>query len=122
MATSRGSASAYSVGNTPPQVTWTIVRGDTAAFKVYVTDDLKQPLMLSEWSIRADIKRGTALVTSLAPEQTENDTVGEFTVSLNTVQSRAIRTGDIFDIQLTDDTRVWTVIRGSFIVIDDVTI
>jgi hypothetical protein len=122
MATSRGSASAYSVGNTPPVVTWTIVRGDTAAFKVYVTDDLKQPLIIAEWAIRADVKRGTAIVTSLAPAPTENDTIGEFTVKLSAVQSRAIRTGDVFDIQLTDDTRIWTVLRGTFIVIDDVTI
>ena len=122
MANSRGSSSAYDVGNIPPQVTWTVVRGDTAAFKVYVTDDVKQPLIIAEWAIRADIKRGTALVTSLAPEATDEDTIGEFTVRLTASQSRSLRTGDIFDIQLSDTTRVWTVIKGSFIIIDDVTI
>jgi hypothetical protein len=122
MASLRGSSSAYDVGSVPPQVTWTVVRGDTAAFKVYVTDDLKQPLTIGEWAIRADIKRGTALVTSLAPEATDEDTIGEFTVKLTAVQSRALRTGDLFDIQLSDPTRVWTVIKGSFIIIDDVTV
>ena len=39
MATTRGSAGSYSVGNRPPTVSWTIVRGDTSAFRVYVTDD-----------------------------------------------------------------------------------
>ena len=36
MATSRGSASTYDVGNKPPMVSWTVVRGDTAAFKMSI--------------------------------------------------------------------------------------
>jgi len=43
------------------QVIWTVVRGDTSGFKVYVTDDAKQPLVLkgegSEWDIAMKIKR-----------------------------------------------------------------
>ncbi len=39
MATFRGQgASSYSVGLTPPDVLWTVVRGDTASFRVYVTE------------------------------------------------------------------------------------
>ena len=42
MATYRGQgASSYDVGQAPPYVSWTFVKGDTASFKVYVTDDLK---------------------------------------------------------------------------------
>jgi hypothetical protein len=28
----------FSIGSKPPTVTWTVVKGDTAAFRVYVTD------------------------------------------------------------------------------------
>mgnify|MGYP003348843339 CR=1 FL=1 len=47
----------YSVGSKPPQVTWTFVKGDTAAFRVYVTDDAQQPLNIADWTIAMKIKR-----------------------------------------------------------------
>ena len=42
MATFRGQESkdSYVVGLRPPLVNWTVVKGDTAAFRVYTTDDL----------------------------------------------------------------------------------
>jgi hypothetical protein len=61
MATLRGSQTSYDIGNKPPTVIWTVVRGDTSGFKVYVTDDAKEPLILkgegSEWDIAMKIKR-----------------------------------------------------------------
>jgi hypothetical protein len=123
----------YLVGNTPPLVTWTIVRGDTAAFRVYVTDDAKLPLTIDDWDIAMEIKRPDApqatpeitddatLIVSLVPTATENDDDGEFTVKINAYQSNLLETGDIFDIELRDATRVWTVAQGSIIVIEDVT-
>ena len=43
MATYRGQgASTYDIGEKPPFVNWTIVKGDTASFMVYLTDDAKQ--------------------------------------------------------------------------------
>lgn len=128
-------ASGYSVGNIPPQVTWTVVRGDTAAFKVYVTDDAKLPLDLSSWAMAMDIKRpnnpsdsGTitddaTLILSLVPEQDPDDAEGEFTVSLTAAESQILETGDIFDIELSteQDSQVWTVAQGSMIIIEDVT-
>lgn len=127
--------SGYSVGNTPPRVTWTVVRGDTAAFKVYVTDDAKQPLDLSGWSINMDIKRpnnaddagvitdNATLVMSLIPAQDPDDLAGEFTVSLTAAESVQLQTGDIFDIELStaQDALVWTVAQGSMVVLEDVT-
>lgn len=129
--------SGYAVGNTPPRVTWTIVRGDTAAFKVYVTDDAKQPLNIPDWTISMEIKRpasvtaqniGTitdnaTLVMTLTPEQDPDDAAGEFTVSLTAVQSAELETGDIFDIELrsAQDQIVWTVAQGHVIVLEDVT-
>ena len=135
MATLRGSSSSYNVGNTPPRVTWTIVRGDTAAFKVYVTDDAKAPLNLDDWSILMKIKRPTSgattgritdaatLILTLTPEQDPDDAAGEFTVSLTATQSQILQTGDIFDIELStaQDQIVWTVAQGSVIILEDVT-
>jgi hypothetical protein len=135
MATLRGSSSSYNVGNTPPRVTWTIVRGDTAAFKVYVTDDERAPLALEDWSIEMQIKRPTSaanagvitdaatLILTLIPEQDPDDEAGEFTVSLTAVESGMLETGDIFDIELSTAQRtiVWTVAQGSVVVLEDVT-
>ena len=135
MATLRGSQKTYDIGNKPPTVIWTVVRGDTSGFKVYVTDDAKVPLILkgagSEWDIAMKIKRPTStpgvitddatLILSLTPVADEDDLVGEFTVSLTAVQSEQLETGDIFDIQVSDPTRVWTVAQGSLKILEDVT-
>jgi len=135
MATLRGSQSSYDIGNKPPTVLWTVVRGDTSGFKVYVTDDAKEPLILkgeeSEWSITMKIKRPNStpgvitddatLVLSLTPVADEDDLVGEFTVWLTAEESVQLETGDIFDIQVSDPTRVWTVCQGSMKILEDVT-
>lgn len=135
MATLRGSQSLYNIGNPPPTVIWTVVRGDTSGFKVYVTDDAKVPLILkgtgSEWDIAMRIKRPTStpgiitdaatLVLNLYPVADEDDLVGEFTVWLTAAQSVQLQTGDIFDIQVSDPTRVWTVAQGSLKILEDVT-
>lgn len=133
MATLRGSASSYDVGNKPPTVKWTVVRGDTASFKVYVTDDEKQPLTIPDWDISMKIKRPNSnpgiitddatLILTLTPEADPDDLAGEFTVSITSSQSQILETGDIFDIQLTSAgaSNVWTVAQGSMIILEDVT-
>jgi hypothetical protein len=134
MATYRnGSQSLYNLGAKPPEVIWTVVKGDTAAFRVYVQDDACVPLVISEWTIDLEIKRpnlavnkgkitdDATLVVELYPIQTSADSDGEFTVFLNSQNSSLLQTGDIFDIELTDGFRVWTVAQGSFIVLEDVT-
>ena len=119
----RGSASAYAVGNTPPEVTWTVVRGDTASFRVYVTDDTKTALNIPDWEIKMDIKRVGSLILSLTPAADPDDAVGEFTVSLAANQSGILETGDVFDIQLTSNPAqyVWTVAQGRMVIIEDIT-
>jgi hypothetical protein len=131
MATTRSSG--YSIGNTPPFITWTVVRGDSASFRVYVTDDARVPLNIDNWNIEMEIKRpNTAQATptitdaatlklSLSPEPTGADDDGEFTVTLEPEESVILQTGDIFDIELSDATRVWTVAQGSMIILEDVT-
>jgi hypothetical protein len=133
MAITRGSAGSYSVGNRPPTVSWTVVRGDTSAFRVYVTDDEKQPLVIEDWTIDMEIKRpnnsadagvitdDANTIITLTPVQDADDADGEFTVSLTAEESSILETGDIFDIELSDPTRVWTVAQGSIIVLEDVT-
>jgi len=131
MATLRSQQNSYSVGLIPPQVTWTIVRGDTASFRVYVTDDNKDPLVIEDWTIAMEIKRPNTkpndftddaeLIVELEPVQTEVDGNGEFTVSLTANESVLLETGDIFDIELSDASRGWTVARGTLVVIEDVT-
>ena len=44
-----------------------------------------------------------------------------FTVNLAPEESVLLETGDIFDIELSDATRVWTVAQGSMIILEDVT-
>lgn len=135
MATLRGSASSYDIGNKPPRINWTVVRGDTASFRVYVTDDEKQPLNIPDWTIKMEIKRPTDsldlgkitdaanIIITLTPEADADDRDGEFTVSLSAAQSSILQTGDIFDIELStaENNLVWTVAQGSMIILEDVT-
>jgi hypothetical protein len=125
MATYRGQGTdSFSIGSAPPNVLWTLVRGDTAAFRVYVTDENRNPLTISEWTVSMDIVRPTSnnsLIVSLSPEATLDDSAGEFTVSLSSGESEDLETGDIFDIQLSDVTRTWTICKGTITVIEDVT-
>ena len=121
----------YLVGLKPPTVTWTVVRGDTASFRVYVTDDNKDPLTIADWTIAMEVKRpntnpgdftdNAELIVELEPIPTDVDGPGEFTVSLTANESVLLETGDIFDIELRDESRVWTVARGTVVVIEDVT-
>ena len=133
MAVARGASGKYNIGEQPPQVVWTFVKGDTSSFRVYVTDDLKQPLNIPDWTIAMKIKRpintadkgiitdNATTIMALSPAQDADDADGEFTVSLTAEESVSLQTGDIFDIQLSDPTRVWTVAQGSIVVLEDVT-
>lgn len=135
MAISRGSSKQYNVGEKPPTVLWTFVKGDTSAFRVYVTDDAKQPLNIPDWTILMKIKRpndpddagvitdSATTIMLLTPVPDADDADGEFTVSLSAAESVSLQTGDIFDIQLSSagDAQVWTVAQGSIVVLEDVT-
>ena len=126
----------YNVGNTPPVIVWTVVRGDTASFRVYVTDDARQPLNIPDYTITMEIKRPNAeadlgygtdsstIIMTLTPEADADDETGEFTVSLTAAQSTQLETGDIFDIELRSDQDVivWTVAQGSMNIIEDITL
>ena len=134
MATLRTSANSYNIGSPPPELAWTLVRGDTASFKVYVTNDATEPLFIPDWDIEMDIKRDQLIVTSLSPQPILDQSTppsenavdvmpGEFLVELTSEQSQLLATGDVFDIQMTNDSSntVWTVARGTVIVIEDIT-
>jgi hypothetical protein len=133
MATLRGSQTSYDIGNKPPTVIWTVVRGDTSGFKVYVTNDAQDPLTIADWNIAMKIKRpitpqatpeitdAATLVLELEPFADADDLPGEFTVSLTSAESAILQTGDIFDIQVSTTEIVWTVAQGSMIILEDVT-
>jgi hypothetical protein len=135
MATLRGSSGSYLIGSAPPEIVWTVVRGDTASFKVYVTDDTLAALHVPDWSVEIDVKRNELVVITLSPtailDPVDDEPIpGEFLVKLTSVQSNLLQTGDIFDIQMTNTStntqsigygQIWTVARGSVSVIEDVT-
>lgn len=135
MATYRGSGRSYFLGEAPPFVEWTIVRGDTSAFRVYLTDDSRQPINIPDWTIQMQVKRpnnqsdlgvitdNATLILNLTPAATAEDGPGEFTVSLTSEQSSLLNTGDIFDVELSlpQDATVWTVAQGKMKVLEDVT-
>lgn len=124
----------YNVGNKPPLVNWTCVIGDSASFRVYVEDDLGNYLDydttsagdVTGWDISGDFRRysdnsGDDLLFTIFPDQTEFDDEGEFTVTISPTQSKILRTGDVFDIQIRDGVRVFTVCQGEMIMIGEVT-
>lgn len=133
MATFRGqeTKSVYDVGLRPPLVRWTVVKGDTAAFRVYTTDDAKVPLIIGDWNILCEFRRpdkenditqdSAGTIFTIIPEATELDGPGEFTVHLTAAQTNQLRTGDVFDVELSDADRVWTVCQGQMLIIEDVT-
>jgi hypothetical protein len=136
MATYRGqSASTYDIGEAPPFINWTIVKGDTASFKIYLTDDTRQPLNIPDWTIEAEFKRPTSpvspqiitdtatLIFTINPAQDLSDANGEFKVNLTAVQTALLRTNDIFDIELSlpQNSVVWTVAQGKITLVEDVT-
>lgn len=136
MATFRGSSNReYFIGEAPPFVEWTVVRGDTAAFRIYVTDDARDPLIISDWNLQMQIKRpnvsadlgkitdNATLILNITPLADANDGPGEFTVSLTSQESNLLQTGDIFDVEISlpQDQIVWTVAQGRMKVLEDVT-
>ena len=119
------SQSPIAIGSEPPQSIWTIVRGDTASFKMYVQDDAGEPLEISDWAISMDFYRPstTSVVLTVTPEADEDDGPGEFTVYLEYDETEILETADEFDIQMatTANAIVWTVLQGTVKMIEDIT-
>ena len=117
--------SPYQIGSEPPQSIWTIVRGDTASFKMYVQDDAGSPLVIDDWSISMDFYRHstTSVVLTVTPAADEDDGPGEFTVYLEYDETELLETDDEFDIQMaaTGNIIVWTVLQGTVKMIEDIT-
>ena len=113
----------YDIGSKPPQIQWTLMRGDTASFKSYVTHDARNPLNIPDWTIEMEIKRDGTIILYPTPAADADDLEGEFTVSLTAAETRILETGDVFDIQLSlpQDQIVWTVAQGSIVVLEDIT-
>ena len=117
--------SPYQIGSEPPQSVWTIVRGDTASFKMYVQDDAGEPLEISDWTIEMDFYRPStsSVILTVIPAADADDGPGEFTVYLEYDETEILATDDEFDIQMatTSNTIVWTVLQGTVSMIEDIT-
>lgn len=114
-----------SIGSEPPQSIWTIVRGDTASFKMYVQDDNKDPLIIDDWTITMDFYRPStsSVVLTVTPEADPDDGPGEFTVYLAYDETEILETDDEFDIQMatSGNAIVWTVLQGKIKMVEDIT-
>jgi hypothetical protein len=114
-----------SIGSEPPQSVWTIVRGDTASFKMYVQDDNKDPLIIDDWTISMDFYRPStsSVVLTVTPEADADDGPGEFTVYLAYDETEILETDDEFDIQMatSGNAIVWTVLQGKIKMVEDIT-
>jgi hypothetical protein len=114
-----------SIGSEPPQSVWTIVRGDTASFKMYVQDDNKDPLIIDDWTISMDFYRPatSSVVLTVTPEADPDDGPGEFTVYLAYDETEILETDDEFDIQMatSGNAIVWTVLQGKIKMVEDIT-
>ena len=114
-----------SIGSEPPQSVWTIVRGDTASFKMYVQDDNKNPLVIEDWTITMDFYRPStsSVVLTITPDADPDDGPGEFTVYLAYDETEILETDDEFDIQMASSSNaiVWTVLQGKIKMVEDIT-
>jgi len=114
-----------SIGSEPPQSVWTIVRGDTASFKMYVQDDNRDPLVIDDWNISMDFYRPntSSVVLTVTPQADPDDGPGEFTVFLAYDETEILETDDQFDIQMatSSNTIVWTVLQGKIKMVEDIT-
>lgn len=114
------------IGAEPPQSVWTIVRGDTASFRMYVQDDNGDPITIGDCTLAMDFYRPSTdtVVLSVTPEADPDDGPGEFTVYLAANETEDLETDDKFDIQLSYEPGkaiVWTVLQGTIKIIEDVT-
>ena len=120
------SQSPYQIGSEPPQSVWTIVRGDTASFKMYVQDDSGSPLIIEDWTIEMDFNREGSTsnpILTINPAADPDDGPGEFTVFLAYDETEILQTNDQFDIQMSlpMNAIVWTVLQGKVSMIEDIT-
>jgi hypothetical protein len=113
------------IGSAPPQSIWTMVRGDTASFRMYVQDDAGDPLVIEDWTIKMDFARSTtsSVILEIFPEPEEDDGPGEFTVYLASDETEILETNDEFDIQMANSGNavVWTILQGKIKMIEDIT-
>ena len=113
------------IGSAPPQSIWTMVRGDTASFRMYVQDDAGDPLVIEDWTITMDFARSTtsSIILEVTPDADEDDAPGEFTVYLASDETELLETDDEFDIQMANSGNavVWTVLQGKVLMVEDIT-
>jgi hypothetical protein len=130
MAITRGSSNFYAVGNTPPDVTWTVVRGDSASFTVSLLENDEVTAFDTEgWTYSATAYDPTSDVLDDLPVTVEGSVV-TVTAPAETTANWGIRYKSVvaelsFDLQAVvpdgNSTITWTPVIGTICVLGDVT-
>ena len=126
MATLRGSSGSYLIGSAPPEIVWTVVRGDTAKLRVdFLENDESTHYDITNWEFASSTYdfRGDIL----DPLEV---TVGDGYVDIVAPASLTAEWGNgyssivgelAFDLEATlDDGTVWTPVIGVITVLGDV--
>lgn len=101
-----------------------LYRGDDWAMTVIVQTSSQQPISLTGWTYRAQIRK-KATDTSIIGQfdvRLDNEQDNKLIVSITHAASTALESNGVWDLELTDETGlVQTVLAGPVTVIQDVT-
>ena len=106
------------ISNIPAALEWRVYKGDTAILSIAVKDDDCNAYDLSNYTAAGMIK-----ADPLDEEELQDLTI---TITGNVISLTIDDTTDLpktsyFDVQLTGDDKVWTVLKGMIIAENDVT-
>jgi hypothetical protein len=102
----------------------TIDQGTTFSISIELSDAIDNPLDLTEYTIRAQLRKsyGSNTFTQFSTSKGENPENGVITLSLTSVQTTSLRSGRyVYDIEIQNDDGVTRVLEGIITVTPEVT-
>lgn len=102
----------------------TIDQGTTFSISIELSDALDNPLDLTEYEIRAQLRKsyGSNTFTEFSTSSGDNPENGEITLSLTSEQTTLLRSGRyVYDIEIENDDEVVRVLEGIITVTPEVT-
>jgi hypothetical protein len=102
----------------------TIDQGTTFSISIELSDAIDNPLDLTEYTIRAQLRKsyGSNTFTQFSTSSGENPENGVITLSLTSVQTTSLRPGRyVYDIEIQNDDGVTRVLEGIITVTPEVT-
>lgn len=104
------------INNVPEKVNWTVYRGDTAGFTIYVNDDNGAPINITTWTWTANLSNSTHSSSAAL-----GITSASSSISVRIDDWESLEVENTFDVRaVKDDDSIWTVIRGLIAVEDNV--